>query len=358
MPSTNCKNIGPLIINIDNTRLSDNERSIIKHKLIGGVILFTHNYSSKNQLTALIDELKSIKDNLLITIDHEGGRIQRLIDNFTHLPSFEHISQIKNNKLKYDVAYSSGYIAGHELSEIGFDINFSPVVDLNHDKDNKLLKDRTFGNNPVDVIELANKYIIGCLSGGILPVLKHYPGHGRVTTDSHIENCVSDVTFNELIDTDIKPFQELVKNHQIPIMTNHVIYKEIDNYITTYSKKLLQEKIKTIFPTNSKICFISDDLEMHSAKFINGIEVTCEERVLLALNAGCRFIIATTMQNNMLIKQNLSYKYFLENYLTKNIIEHYEKNHDMMCDIVLAKKDLKHIDKYKISLENITKKYE
>jgi len=240
------KNIGPLIINIDNTRLSDNEKSIIKHELIGGVILFTHNYSSKNQLTTLVNELKSIKDNLLITIDHEGGRIQRLIDNFTHLPSFEYISQIKNKKLKHEIAYSSGYIAGHELSEIGFDINFSPVVDLNHDKDNKLLKDRTFGNNSVDVIELANQYIIGCLSGGILPVLKHYPGHGRVSTDSHIEDCVSDVTFDELINTDIKPFQELVKNHQIPIMTNHIIYKEIDDYITTYSKKLLQEKIKNI----------------------------------------------------------------------------------------------------------------
>lgn len=353
MSSIHFKNIGPLIISIDNTRLSDNEKSIIEHELIGGVILFSHNYSSKNQLTMLVNELKSVKDNLLITIDHEGGRIQRLTDGFTRLPSFEYISQIKNKKLKCDTAYSSGYIAGHELSEIGFDINFSPVVDLNHDKNNKLLKDRTFGSNSDDVIELANQYILGCLSGGILPVLKHYPGHGRVITDSHIESCISNATFDELMSTDIKPFQELVKNHKIPIMTNHVIYKKIDNYIATYSKKLLQEQIKKIFPTNNNICFVSDDLEMYSAKFIKGVEITCEERVLLALNAGCRFIIATTMQKKMLIKQNLSYKYFLDNYLTKNIIEHYEKNHDMMCDIILAKKDLKNIDKYKTSLENI-----
>ncbi len=351
-------NIGPLIINIDSTKLSADEKSMIKHRLIGGVIIFAHNYSSKSQLAALINELKSIKNNLLITIDHEGGRIQRLIDDFTRLPGFEYISKIKDKKIRFDIAYDAGYVAGYELSEIGFDINFSPVVDLNHDQSNKLLKDRTFGNNPTNVIELADQYIKGCLSGGILPVLKHYPGHGRVTTDSHIENCISDITFDELINTDIKPFQELVKNYQIPIMTNHVIYKEIDDYITTYSKKLLKEKIKTIFSTNSKICFISDDLEMHSAKFINGVESTCEERVLLALNAGCRFIIATTMQKNILIKQNLSYKYFLENYLTKNIIEHYEKNHDMMSDIVLAKKDLKDIGKYKVSLENITNRDE
>ena len=82
----------------------------------------------------------------------------------------------------------------------------------------------------------------------------------------------------------------------------------------------MQEKIKSIFPINSKICFISDDLEMYSAKFVNGVEITCEERVLLALNAGCRFVIATTMQNNMLIKQNLSYKYFSDNYLDRKSV--------------------------------------
>ena len=84
-------------------------------------------------------------------------------------------------------------------------------------------------------------------------------------------------------------------------MTNHVIYKEIDQYIATYSKKILQEQVKKIFPTSNKVCFISDDIEMYSAKFIEGVEITCEERVLLALNAGCRFIIATTMQNNILL---------------------------------------------------------
>ena len=352
------KTFGPLIINIDNTKLSSSDRSIIGHELIGGVILFAHNYSSKQQLSILINDLKSIKDNLLITIDHEGGRVQRLINDFTHLPSFEYISKIKNKKLRYEAAYSAGYIAGYELSEIGFDINFSPVVDVNHDKDNKLLKDRTFGNNIENVIKLADQYIMGCLAGGILPVLKHYPGHGRVVTDSHVENCISNVTFDELMSTDIKPFQELIKNNHIPIMTNHVIYKEIDQYIATYSKKILQEQAKKIFPISNKMCFISDDIEMYSAKFIEGVEISCEERVLLALNAGCRFIIATTMQNNMLIKQNLSYKYFSDNYLTKNIIEYYEKNHDMMCDIILAKKDFKNIDKYKISLENIISKNE
>ena len=352
------KTFGPLIINIDNTKLSSSDRSIIGHELIGGVILFAHNYSSKQQLSILINDLKSIKDNLLITIDHEGGRVQRLINDFTHLPSFEYISKIKNKKLRYEAAYSAGYIAGYELSEIGFDINFSPVVDLNHDKDNKLLKDRTFGNNIENVIKLADQYIMGCLAGGILPVLKHYPGHGRVITDSHVENCISNVTFDELMSTDIKPFQELIKNNHIPIMTNHVIYKEIDQYIATYSKKILQEQAKKIFPISNKMCFISDDIEMYSAKFIEGVEISCEERVLLALNAGCRFIIATTMQNNMLIKQNLSYKYFSDNYFTKNIIEYYEKNHDMMCDIILAKKDFKNIDKYKISLESIISKNE
>ena len=334
----NQNNIGPLIINLDGTSLSKNEKNLIKHEIIGGIILFSHNFVSKNQLKELILDIKNIKDNILVSIDHEGGRVQRLLNGFTHLPSLESISNIENIDEKKSASYDAGFVGASELSEMNIDINYSPVVDIYHNKKNNLLKDRTFGDNPNVIIQLAECYIKGSLDGGILPVLKHFPGHGRVDTDSHIENCVSKIDFNTLSRTDILPFQKLHNSFSdcnIPIMTNHIAYPNIDDYITTYSRKWLIDLSASIF---SKLpLFISDDIEMFSAVSSNNKDISCDDRFLLALKAGCRLVIATTMQNPKIIDDKCSYRYFTENYLTKNIIEHYEKIHDNMLEITLPK---------------------
>ncbi len=338
MSLINHKNIGPLIVNIDGLTLQDGEKALLKHDLIGGIILFSHNYESKPQLRSLIHAIKSVKDNILITIDHEGGRVQRLLNGFTHLPSFEDIANLKNFDEMVSKAYDSGYVGASELSEIGIDINYSPVVDINHDKSNKLLKDRTFGNDVKSVIALSDSYIRGCIDGNILPVLKHFPGHGRVTTDSHIEDCISKIDFKTLSESDILPFKEIhsrFSEFNIPIMTNHLIYSEIDGYITTYSKEWLCNLSQLIF--EKKPFFISDDIEMYSATKHNNKILPCERRVLLALSAGCRMVIATTMQNREIIQNQESHKYIADNYITTNIIEHYEKNRDKMLEIKLPR---------------------
>ena len=330
--------IGPLIINLDGTKLSENEKNLIKDKLIGGIILFSHNYVSRTQLKELILDIKNVKDNILVSIDHEGGRVQRLLDGFTHLPSLESISKIDDLNDKLSASYNAGFIGAGELSAMNIDINYSPVIDINHDKKNKLLKGRTFGDDPDMIIRLAESYIKGSLDGGILPVLKHFPGHGRVNTDSHIENCVSKIDLNTLSRTDILPFQELhnrFSEYNLPIMTNHIIYPDIDEYITTYSRKWLTNLSASIF--NKSPLFISDDVEMFSAISINNSIISCDDRLLLALKAGCRLVIATTMQNPKIIDDKYSYKYFKEKYLTRNIIEHYEKIHDKMLEITLPK---------------------
>jgi len=330
--------IGPLIINLDGTKLSENEKNLIKDKLIGGIILFSHNYVSRTQLKELILDIKSVKNNILVSIDHEGGRVQRLLDGFTHLPSLESISKIDDLNDKLSASYNAGFVGASELSAMNIDINYSPVIDINHDKKNNLLKGRTFGDDPDMIIRLAESYIKGSLDGGILPVLKHFPGHGRVNTDSHIENCVSKIDLNTLSRTDILPFQELhnrFSEYNLPIMTNHITYPDIDEYIKTYSRKWLTNLSASIF--NKSPLFISDDVEMFSAISINNINISCEDRLLLALKAGCRLVIATTMQNPKIIDDKLSYKYFKEKYLTRNIIEHYEKIHDKMLEITLPK---------------------
>ena len=336
--SMNYKNIGPLIINIDGIKLSDSEKGLIKNKLIGGIILFSHNYVSRTQLESLILDIKSIKDNLLVSIDHEGGRVQRIIDQFTHLPSFTSISNIKDTDKKLTESYNAGFVGASELSEISIDVNYSPVIDIFHDKNNILLEDRTFGSDPNEIILLADTYIKGCLDGGILPVLKHFPGHGRVKADSHTEDCVSNIDLDTLMKTDILPFKILHKKYSknnLPIMTNHIIYPKVDEIITTYSKQWLTNVSSSIFDTRP--FFISDDIEMHAAKKVDGKNISCEERILRALNAGCRMIIITTMQNREIIANNESYKYFEKNCFTKNIIEHYEKNHDKMDDVILPR---------------------
>ena len=290
----------------------------------------------------------------MITIDHEGGRVQRLLSGFTHLPSFEKISKIENDDIRKKIAYQAGYISAYELSEVGIDINYSPVIDINHNKKNNLLKDRTFGDNTENIISLANEYIKGSLDGGILPVLKHFPGHGRVMTDSHTEDCLSDIDINELLNTDILPFKVLHDKYtevNLPIMTNHIIYSKVDKYITTYSKEWLGKQSNLIF--TKKPFFISDDIEMFSATTINNKNISCEERVLLALKAGCRMIIATTMQDNDIINRKSSHEYYRKNYFTNNIIEHYQKNHDKMLEVVMPKRLDRNKDKYEKYLKNI-----
>ena len=184
------KIIGPLIINIDGYKLTAEETELIDNPLVGGVILFENNYENHQQVTDLISSIKDIKDDLIISIDHEGGRVQRFKKNFTNLPSFESISSIRDSVERERLAFCSGFIAGYELNQIGVNLNYSPVIDISHPS-SKLLKDRTFGTNPNTVIKLSLAYIKGIIKAGVTPVLKHYPGHGSVDTDTHTQLCIT-----------------------------------------------------------------------------------------------------------------------------------------------------------------------
>ena len=257
--------MSPLIINIDGYHLSDEEQSLLKDDVIGCVILFSHNYNNQDQIKELISQIKDINHKLLISVDHEGGRIQRFRQGFTTLPSFEKIANTsrKNIDLAQELSYACGLVGGYELSNIGVDINFSPVIDINRQinkKDDYLLKDRCFGDSANLIIKLAQSYIQGSLDAGILPVLKHFPGHGTVIEDSHVEKCVSPCTLSDIKKNDILPFLQLHKLFEIPIMTSHISFMNIDQEIVTYSSKWLNEISTDLF--KSKPFFISDEIEM------------------------------------------------------------------------------------------------
>ena len=299
---------GPIIINLDSISISTEEKDLLSSNLIGGVILFSHNYANKNQIKSLISSIKEIRDNIIICIDHEGGRIQRFKNEFTSLPSFQVIGNLYSiDKTKAeDLAYYSGYIAGYELKDIGIDINFSPVVDLT--SESFVLNSRTFSNNPNIVVDLACKYIQGYIDNGIIPTLKHFPGHGVITTDTHTEISYCDLTYEQL-DSHICCFQNIHNKINIPIMTGHIIYPKVSEQPVTSSSKWLQEISNNIF--SHKPFFISDDLEMKglSDLFKDESRLNILHKVI---SSGCDMTIITTMQNQKLIEDKKSYYFYIK----------------------------------------------
>ena len=340
--------IGPLIINIDGYELTAEEADLINHPLIGGVILFENNYESHQQVTDLISSIKDIKDGLIVSIDHEGGRVQRFKKNFTNLPSFEFISSIRDPVERERLAFCSGFVAGYELNQIGVNLNYSPVIDISHPS-SKLLKDRTFGTNPNTVINLSLAYIKGIIKAGVTPVLKHYPGHGSVDTDTHTEICITEISYQSLLEKDLTPFVEILNYFSIPIMTNHVLYKNIDKKICSFSQKLLKSIPSEIF--KSKPIFISDDLEMHSAKYINNKFIKCDERVLLSLKAGCQYVICTSKLVENINKYKSSSHYFIENYISNSILDYRRQNNVNISKLNFISKGDNEVDLYNENLD-------
>mgnify|MGYP001370806322 CR=1 FL=1 len=330
------KIIGPLIINIDSTTLQDKERDLLSINAIGSVILFAHNYISKNQVKNLITEIKNINSEILISVDHEGGRIQRFKDEFTILPSFTSIGNIYDKDKSYakDLAYHSGYIAAYELKSVGVDINFSPVVDLTNIS--SVLHDRTFSKDSSIVIDLATKYIQGHIDNGIIPVIKHYPGHGTIENDSHHELCICKHSRKEM-EHHLNVFLSLSNNFNIPIMTSHIQFTEVCENPATTSATWLKDIPSKYF--RNKPFFISDDIEMLglSSYYCDISSFNILDKVL---SNGCSMAIITSMQKRSYVENKRSAEYIFDEYLSKLDQLSISKNHTkMIChdDIIYNK---------------------
>ena len=306
-------NKGFLIINLDCDTLLDEEAEILSNKFIGGVLLFKHNFVNINQIKSLIDNIKSINNKLLIAIDHEGGRVQRFNEGFSSLPSFNSIGNIyrTNHNLADKIAYNSGYIAGYELKAIGIDLNFSPVIDLS--VKSNVLNSRTFSESSTNVIRLSLSYIQGLIDNGIIPTLKHYPGHGTVSGDTHTDLINCNIPWNDLY-KHLVVFEKIHNKYEVPIMTSHIQFSEISNDPVTTSSKWLKDIPRKVF--DKLPCFISDDLEMlgirkHYPELsrLNILEKT--------LTSGCSMAIVTTMQDKKIIKEKKSHLFYKNEYLDK-----------------------------------------
>ena len=278
--------LGPIITSVSDTELSVNDKELLQNPMIGGVILFSENFINKVQLRSLVHSIKKIKDpELLVFVDQEGGRIQRFRNDFFHLPSHRDLGKIYDQNIQDGMrsAELTGFLMAAELIAQGIDLSFSPVVDINHGI-SEVISDRSFHSDPWVVSQMAGSYIKGMASAGMKAVAKHFPGHGAVSADSHTDQPIDTRPIDE-IEKDIKPYLDLIENGLPGIMTAHIIYPSIDRSISTFSSKWLKERLREKYSYNGLI--FSDDLTMQSAVEVGPME----ERIHLALDAGCDFIL-------------------------------------------------------------------
>ena len=278
--------LGPLIIDFSGETLGSEERTLLQTAAIGGVILFSDNYRSRQQLTELTGEIRSLRTPpLLICVDQEGGRVQRFRDGFFRLPAAKEIGQAyeQDMQIGLQLARKMGIIMAGELVLAGVDISFAPVLDCAHPK-SQVIGDRSFSADPNMIASLAGEFVRGMCQAGMAATGKHYPGHGGVKEDSHELQPVDSRDLSALFDKDLLPFRKLAKQLS-GIMTAHVQYPKIDTTIPCFSPYWLVTVLRQRLGFTGII--FSDDLTMGGAEQ-GGKPI---ERALSALEAGCNMIL-------------------------------------------------------------------
>ena len=279
--------LGPVMLDVQGTQLSDEERETLCHPLVGGVIMFARNYQSRGQMSALIADIKALRTpQLLIAVDQEGGRVQRFKDEFTRLPAAEHFGQrFQADKQRAPIeAFESAQTMARELVEIGIDFSFAPVFDVNS-QDSEVIGDRCFHPDPNIATELLGAYIDGMRSAGMVAIAKHFPGHGGVSGDSHHCLPCDQRELSVIQAHDILPYTELGQDIQ-GVMTAHVLFEQCDQHIPTYSKFWLKTVLREQIGFQGVV--FSDDLCMQGAVDIEGSIVG---RAELAIAAGCEMLL-------------------------------------------------------------------
>ena len=273
---------GRLMISIDGTTLSISDKDLIRNRHVGGIILFTRNFYSQPQIEELCSEIKNIKNNIIIAVDQEGGRVQRFNGEYTQLPSMQVLGDYCISNNDYSFAADVGWLMSLELIASGVDISFAPVLDVDRNT-SSIIGNRSFSNKPQNVVDIASHFIQGMSEAGMKATGKHFPGHGGIKEDSHIAEPIDIRSHNELMDTDLKPFIEL-KDKLSAVMTAHITYPDIDNVCVSFSEIWLKNVLQNNIGFNGVI--FSDDLTMKGAG-----NTSMDEKAIKALNAGCDMVL-------------------------------------------------------------------
>ncbi len=274
--------LGPLMIDIAGTELTDLDRDRLRHRLVGGIILFSRNYASTEQLTRLCAEIHALRTpRLLIAVDHEGGRVQRFREGFTRLPPMRRLGELWEVQRDQALAAARtiGFVLGFELRRCGVDFSFTPVLDLDYGA-SSVIGDRAFHRDASVVAALAGALIDGLHEVGMAACGKHFPGHGFVAADSHIAVPVDGRSLEQLAE-DMEPYRRLSLD---AVMPAHVIYPEVDGRPAGFSPVWLA-KLRDGFAFDGVI--FSDDLSMEGASVAGDIVARADA----AWNAGCDMLL-------------------------------------------------------------------
>ena len=275
--------LGPLMIDLLGTALTAEETELLQHPLVGGVILFTRNYADPDQLTALVADIHRVRTpQLIVGVDHEGGRVQRFRNGFSRLPPVRRIGYEfdLNPKAGIEMARQMAWLMAAELRSLGVDISFAPCVDLDYGA-SEIIGDRAFHSRPEVVGQLAVAYMHGMRDAGMAATAKHFPGHGAVVADSHL---ALPVDRRELADMeeDMAPYRRLMANGLPSVMVAHVLFPAVDGAIASLSSRWIRDVLRGDMRFQGVV--FSDDLSMKGAAAAVGDVVS---RARAALAAGC-----------------------------------------------------------------------
>ena len=280
--------LGPLMIDVAGVSLEESERELLRDPGVGGVVLFARNYRSISQVTALIAEIHGLREPpLVVAVDHEGGRVQRFVDGFTVLPPASVLGAVYDQDPRRGIELSAavGTVAGSELAGVGIDINFAPVVDI-AGANASVIGDRAFHSASSTVAILAARQLAEMRKWGICGVVKHFPGHGGVDGDTHLEGVTDGRDFAAVRDSDLAVYETLIAKGLGGVMTAHVAYSQIAPEPATFSPRWLMKELRARLRFRGLV--FSDDLVMTAARTLGGLSA----RVDAALAAGCDVVLA------------------------------------------------------------------
>jgi len=322
-----------LITDIQGSALTPHEREWLKSPYLGGLILFTRHFESFTQLQNLVAEISSINPKLIITVDHEGGRVQRFRDGFTRVPAMGKLAAIykQDKDLGLNAAKACATVLASELLNIGIHLTYAPVLDINYSR-NTVIGDRAFADNSADIEALGAAFITGLKEMDFAVVAKHFPGHGWVNLDSHVACPVDERSLAELKAQDMQTFKTLLPSIDW-MMPAHVVFEKVDSEPAGFSKVWLQDILRSEMQFNGRI--VSDDLSMAGA----AVKGNYAQRAQAALEAGCDILLAcNSSEASLEILAAME-----EQGVTPMDLEHYKpaaKQNILMSDVYVQAKKL------------------